>query len=179
VWSESRKHPALEGMGATLVLALLRDCQALIAHAGDSRAYLLRQGEFRQMTRDHTPVQRLLDEGKITLRESADHPQAGLLSRYLGMSQDIAVDVSFLDLEPSDRLLLCSDGVTTPLTAAEIHGILELGQPPEETCRFLIDAANLRGGEDNATAVLVALESSPRANKTTSRIRLPALRDPS
>ena len=143
-------------MGATVVFGLVWDRQALIGHVGDSRAYLLRGDALEQLTKDHSTVQRLLDERKIEPEQVAAHPSAGELTRYIGLSREVTADVRLVDLEPDDLLLLCSDGLSSMLEPVEIEGILSLRLPPEQTCRLLVDTANLKGGDDNITAVVVA-----------------------
>lgn len=153
---ESYKHPSLIGMGAAVVVALVWDNQALIAHLGDCRAYLLHDGALRLLTRDHSVVQRLLDQGALTPAEAVHHPDNGLLTRYAGLSEDAVPDVTVIDVAAGDRLLLCSDGLPAMLSDAEIQGILALALPLTVIAQLLIDTANLLGGEDNVTVALVA-----------------------
>lgn len=155
VWAQGQKHPRLRNMGATIVFALVWDRQALIAHVGDSRAYRLGD-TLEPLTRDHSTVQRLLDEGKIKPEQAASHPAAGELTRYIGLSRHVTADIRLVDLEPDDLLLLCSDGLSGMLEEREIEGILGLRRSPEQICRLLVDTANLKGGEDNITAVVIA-----------------------
>jgi PPM family protein phosphatase len=158
VHREGWKRPQHTGMGATLVLALVWEGRALVAHVGDSRAYLYRQGALLPLTKDHSVIQRLLDEGAITPEEAADHPAGGRLTRYIGLAEDVKADSRLVELEAHDRLLLCSDGLPSMLSHAEIEGLVGLPLPPLEICRLLVGTANLQGGLDNVTAVVVCPE---------------------
>ncbi len=177
VWAEGQKHPRLRGMGATLVFALVWDRQALITHVGDSRAYLLHNDSLEQLTRDHSAAQRLVDQGKIKPEQAGNHPQAGLLTRYIGAAHEVTVDIRLVDLGPDDLLLLCSDGLSSMLEPAEMAGILSLRLTPEKMCRLLVDTANLKGGEDNITAVVVAMKKQRSRYGSGAGFRLPPARN--
>lgn len=158
VRTETQGEPGLSGMGATVVLALIRGEQALVVHLGDSRAYLLRGGRLIQLTRDHSLLQLLIDEGKVApSRDAGPHPAASQLTRYIGMEGDVPPDAQIVDLRPADQILLCTDGLTTMLDAATIEQILSQEGDPERICRALIDRANAAGGRDNVTSVVIAV----------------------
>jgi protein phosphatase len=152
---ESRGKAGLDGMGAAVVLAVIREGQALIAHLGDCRAYLFRQGRLEALTRDHTLAQLLLDCGEITPEEVADHPARSQLTRYVGMSAEAVPEVRWLPLCPGDRLLLCSDGLTSMVEEETMRATLARAATLCLACRRLIDEANSAGGRDNVTAVVV------------------------
>lgn len=156
VRNQSQGQPGLEGMGATVVLALIRGAHALIAHMGDSRAYLLRRGRLQQLTRDHSIVQLLIDDGKITREEALRHPARGQLTRYVGMTGDALPEARSLDLRRGDRLLLCTDGLTDMVADTKLLSILKKTLVPKTACRHLIAAANAAGGRDNITAVTIS-----------------------
>jgi protein phosphatase len=158
VRQESEGQPGLEGMGATVVLALVRQAWSLIAHLGDSRAYLLRAGCLEQLTKDHTIVQLLLEIGEISQEEAPHHPARSQVTRYVGMPGEVLPDVQTVELCPGDRLLLCSDGLTGMVDDAAILAILQKKRVPATLCRHLVLAANAAGGIDNITAVVVAVE---------------------
>jgi PPM family protein phosphatase len=147
---------SLAGMGTTLTAVLAgAEGRVHVAHVGDSRAYLLRDGEITQLTRDQTVVQRLLDEGRITAEEAEIHPQRSILTNALGVDQDIQVDEASYELKVGDRLLLCSDGLSGMVSQQEIRRILLEYQDPQEASDALVNAANEAGGQDNITAVII------------------------
>jgi serine/threonine protein phosphatase PrpC len=156
--------PSLQGMGTTLTAMLWHGRQMALVHIGDSRAYLLRNGELFQITHDHTLVQSLVDEGRISLDEAASHPQRSLLLRALDGRGEVDPDVSLREAQLGDRYLLCSDGLCSVVTAETIHHGLSSVADPEQAVRQLIDLANRGGGPDNITCVVadvVELESQP------------------
>ena len=146
--------PSLQGMGTTLTAMLWNGRQMALVHIGDSRAYLLRNGELFQITHDHTLVQSLVDEGRISLDEAASHPQRSLLLRALDGRGEVDPDVSLREAQLGDRYLLCSDGLCSVVTAETIHHGLSSVAEPEQAVRQLIDLANRGGGPDNITCVV-------------------------
>jgi protein phosphatase len=147
--------PALAGMGTTLTLIRLSgDGGFDLGHIGDSRAYRLRNGTLEQLTRDHTLVADLVADGRLDPAQVAVHPQRNLLTRVIGMGRTIEVDEITDRAESGDRVLLCSDGLTSMVSDAKIAAILGSGQP-EEAVWALIEAANAAGGEDNITVIVV------------------------
>jgi len=128
--------------------------QLALVHVGDCRAYLLRDGEMFQITHDHTVVQSLLDEGRITPDEAASHPQRSLLLRAIDGRPGVQVDTSLHDAMAGDRYLLCSDGLTAVLAAQDILAVLRGSGDPGEIVRQLVGAANAAGGPDNVSCVV-------------------------
>ncbi len=153
---ESAGRLGLEGMGATVVVALVEDRAALVAHMGDSRAYLWREHTLKLLTHDHSLVQALIDAGEITVEQAADHPARGRLTRHIGMEGDPLPEARRLELRAGDRLLLCTDGLTGMLDDPLLLLILNEQPDPEAACRALVDAANEAGGTDNITALVVS-----------------------
>ncbi len=147
------REQRLDMLGATIVLALLRGSKALIAHLGDSRAYLLREGKLERLTRDHSVVQRLVDLDWITAEEARDRGNGGP-TRYAGMPGVGEADVRCLELLPGDRLLLCSDGLTELVPDQELAELLNRELTPPQSCERLVAAANRAGGDDNSTVVV-------------------------
>jgi len=154
------QDPQLAGMGTTLTAFITRGDEIHLAHVGDSRAYLLREGELRQLTEDHTVVQRLVDEGRISPEEAEIHPQRSILTRALGVDDDVRVDEAMIEVRPGDRILLCSDGLTGMVPEEDMRRILSEHRDPQEAADALVDAANEAGGQDNITAVVVDVEDS-------------------
>ena len=159
--AESHEQPGLDGMGAAVVLGVIHDDQALITHLGDARAYLLRGRRFQRLTRDHTLAQLLLDCGEITAAEVRRHPGRDQLTRCIGMKGEAVAEVRALRLVAGDHLLLCSDGLSSALDDRELALLLHRCPTPQEACRRLIDGANERGGDDNITAVVLAVGELP------------------
>jgi PPM family protein phosphatase len=146
----------LRGMGTTLTALLAEEGKAHIAHIGDSRAYLLRDGSLKQLTEDHTLVQRMVMEGKLRPEEAERHPQRSILTRALGVDEEIEPDTLTLDpVLPGDRLLLCTDGLTSMVDAARIEDVLHSEHDPQRAADILIDEANAAGGDDNITVLIL------------------------
>ena len=147
--------PGLAGMGTTLTLAEFGPGARLaLGHVGDSRAYLLRGGRLDQLTTDHNMAQELVDQGEITKEEARTHHYSNWLTQVLGFEDELDVEAVRKDLEAGDRLLLCSDGLHGALPDGEIRRLLGSGAP-SDAVRRLIESANLEGGRDNITAVVV------------------------
>jgi protein phosphatase len=150
------KNPHLRGMGTTIVAFIVKGDQAFVAHVGDSRCYRLRNGSIHQLTRDHS----LLEDYKearpdMTEEEARNFPHKNVITRALGMRDNVVVDISRVELQDGDRFVLCSDGLSGMLTDAEIHTITGRHEDLEKAVSELIDRANAAGGTDNITAMVV------------------------
>jgi PPM family protein phosphatase len=166
-----RSTPNHADMGTTLAVVLL-DADGLgatLAHVGDSRIYRRRGNRLELLTTDHTWVQEQVAAGMLTPAEARHHPHAPLLTRVLDARGGGAPDVARIDLEPQDTLLLCTDGLTGPLTDAELAALLAEPLDPDRLVRRLIDAANARGGPDNITAVVVRVAGDDAFAPLSSR----------
>ncbi|HWC13589.1 MAG TPA: Stp1/IreP family PP2C-type Ser/Thr phosphatase [Actinomycetota bacterium] len=155
IWSKAADDPALRGMGTTCTMLLLEDSVGQIAHVGDSRAYLFRGGELSQLTEDHTLVGRMVREGKLEADEAERHPQRSIITRALGVDEDVQVDLLSVEVADGDRLLLCSDGLSSMIRAEQIREVLGSGADAQATADRLVEAALEAGGEDNITVVVV------------------------
>jgi PPM family protein phosphatase len=151
---EVARDSGLEGMGTTMTLLNVENGIATIAHIGDSRAYLLRDGELRQVTEDHTVAAEYVAQGQLSPEEAAAHPQRHMLLRTLGLTRFVNVDEVKIDLSTGDRILLCSDGLTEMVRDSAIGKILADGSP-DEVVWDLVETANEAGGVDNITVVVV------------------------
>jgi serine/threonine protein phosphatase PrpC len=156
IFQEVAEHAELAGMGTTLVSALFRDNRVYFAHVGDSRLYRVRKGHLHRLTRDHSLVQHLLDEGLFRDREEAHEAGVGdnVLTRCLGQDPNVEVDVGDADLEAGDLFLACSDGLTGMLSDREISELLNKDESLEMAAARLEAAALGKGGNDNVTLVL-------------------------
>lgn len=144
-----------QGMGTTMVAAIVEGTRIALAHVGDSRAYLLHDGALRQLTADHSLVARMVSEGQITEAQAREHPHRSVILRALGTDPDIKVDHTTLDAQTGDRLLLCSDGLSGMLEDPEIARILGGYKDPQVVADMLVAEANEAGGLDNITVVVV------------------------
>lgn len=158
--------PEMRGMGTTVTMAFVQGTYAVVAHVGDSRAYLV-DGEDKtisQITSDHSFVEALLSAGHITQEQADEHPMRNVLYRALGQAEDVDVDMYYKRLHIGDHLVLCSDGLTRHVKPYEIAELVLSDSNPDVASQKLIDLANARGGEDNVSVIVVNVE----ANKTTT-----------
>lgn len=156
VYDMAYSRPDLKGMGTTVVAVVVRDNVAHIAHAGDSRAYIVNKDGVEQITVDHSLVQNLVDRGEITKEEAEHHPNKNVITRALGVDKRIDVDFSEVDLQENETLILCTDGLSNCVNNAEIADDIKDGQYYAFADR-LIKRANKNGGNDNITVVAIAI----------------------
>jgi serine/threonine protein phosphatase PrpC len=145
----------LQGMGTTEVISVYFEDHIYFGNVGDSRGYLVRANEIRQLTRDHSVVQDLKDQGLITEEEAKVHPYRNVITRCLGMQADIDVDTFKMPLEAGDKILMCTDGLTNHVSNEEIRDFVFGSDDLDAICKKLVDKANERGGTDNITVVLL------------------------
>ncbi|KJR43908.1 serine/threonine phosphatase, partial [Candidatus Magnetoovum chiemensis] len=156
VYKASKSKPTLSGMGATIVLLMInREGKALIAHMGDSRVYMFRDDKLKQLTKDHSVVQALIDAGEIKENEISDHPARGKITRCMGMGGEIYPDIQVMDIKADDRYILCSDGLTGMVSEHKIARYLKEHSEAETAAKALVEAANLAGGVDNITVIII------------------------
>src|SRR3954469_3537731 len=141
------------GMGTTLTAALVRGDEVAVGHVGDSRAYLLRDGKLKRLTKDHSLVEELRRQGSLTEEQAEEHPQRSIITRALGPEPSVNVDTMTFPARDDDLFLLCSDGLTTMVSDDEIREILVNSKNLRTAVNQLVDAANRQGGRDNITAV--------------------------
>jgi len=166
-------RPELKGMGTTVVAALVESERATLVHVGDSRAYLFRDEELRRLTDDHSWVQEQVNAGILSEDEAKSHPLKNVVTRALGGSPHVSVDLIEVPLRPGDRFLLCSDGLTGMVGDEEIHEFFRTEPDPEAAVRRLVELANERGGVDNVTAIVfdVLMDSEPEDGEKTYTTR--------
>ncbi|MBI5870891.1 MAG: Stp1/IreP family PP2C-type Ser/Thr phosphatase [Actinobacteria bacterium] len=158
--------PARSGMGTTLTAAVVRGQSVTLAHVGDSRAYLLRDGALTQLTEDHSLVGEMLRSGQITSAEAEEHPQRSIITRALGVDPGVEIDTSTLEWRPGDLLLLCSDGLYSMVPDETIAAILAGDGVLSSTAQALIEAANAAGGRDNISVVIISPDGSAEPGST-------------
>ncbi len=167
--------PTRAGMGTTLTAVLTDGTSWGLVHVGDSRAYLLREGELSRLTRDHTFVQSLVDSGTLTPEEARHHPRRNVVLQVLDAGGAADPDLTLLDVRTGDRLLLCSDGLTDLVDDDQVRDCLGTGTP-EEAADRLVSAALAAGGTDNVTCVVGDVVEAPRL--VPDGVRLGAITDP-
>src|SRR5829696_6156010 len=149
----AQKDSSRAGMGTTLTAALLRGDEVALSHVGDSRAYVLRDGQLKRLTKDHSLVEELRRQGRLTEEEAEEHPQRSIITRALGPEPEVNVDTMTFQAKAGDVFLLSSDGLTTMVSDEQIAAILAEAKSLRSAVSRLIDAANRGGGRDNITAV--------------------------
>ena len=158
IHEHSVADPSTAGMGTTMTTAWLDETELAVAHVGDSRLYCLRADELSRITRDHSRVQDLIAEGRITEEEAEDHPQRSIVTRIVGAFADVLTDHFTWSAQPGDVYLICSDGLTDMVRERDVAELLAAGGPLSQRGRALIAAANAAGGRDNITVVLFSVE---------------------
>lgn len=154
IFDMASANPDLTGMGTTVVAAIMDDENIYVAHAGDSRAYIVNKSSIRQITRDHSVVQKMIENGEITEAEAVRHPSKNLITRALGVDENLRVDFNEEPCGERTMLLICTDGLTNYVTDEEIHQTILKGRNTD-FAGTLVDLANEHGGGDNITVVVV------------------------
>ena len=169
--ARSASDPALAGLGTTCIAIMRSGNKLAMVHVGDSRAYLLRDGELTQVTTDHTFVEYLVETGRLTREQARQHPQRSVLLRVLGDAEgDVQLDESIREAVPGDRWLLCSDGLCGPVSAETIAGVLTGVEDPEVAAEQLIDLAERAGGPDNITAIVFDVVDTDEPSQTGAQV---------
>jgi len=155
VYQKSKQTPDLSGMGTTVVLTVIKNDMAYIAHVDDSRAYHISSGMIRQITKDHTMVQYLIETGELTPEEAKEHPKKHLITRAVGVEENVSVDYNETELKKGDKVLICSDGLSNLVSEDEIMSVVNKNNAVADAIDSLIELANERGGNDNITVVIM------------------------
>ncbi len=159
IHDKARADESMHGMGTTTTAAYVDDDEVVIAHVGDSRAYLLRDGDLIRLTKDHSLVGELVARGKLTEEQAEQHPQRSVITRALGPEANVQVDVDIFPAKAGDLFLLCSDGLTSMIHEPKLRPLFDDADSLETLGKRLIDAANAAGGRDNITVILFRLEA--------------------
>lgn len=154
IYNFSLQDASTQGMGTTLIIAVLKNRRLYIGHVGDSRVYLVRNSTIEKVTWDHSYIEELVKNGSITRDEAVNHPKKNLITRAVGYESDLQVDTYELDIKENDVVLLCTDGLSNMLLEEEILSIVEKIDDPQTACDTLIENANNMGGEDNITVIM-------------------------
>lgn len=157
IYQKAIREEKYKGMGTTVILAVTYGNRVYIGHVGDSRLYRVRKNIIRQLTKDHSYVQALLEEGSITKIEAQNHPQKNILLKVVGCEEDIEPDIIIKGFKKDDVLVMCTDGLTNMISTKEIYDVVSSGKVDlKETCKKLVDMANNNGGFDNISVVLIS-----------------------
>ncbi len=167
IFSEARADRSRRGMGTTSTIATLIDDRLFLAQVGDSRAYILRDGELTQVTRDQSLVNQLIEAGQLTEEEAETFEHNNIILQALGTSEVVQVDLTYVDLRADDTLMICSDGLSGMVRSEDLRGTLVELEDPAEACAKLIESANQAGGHDNVTVVIVKFTGSGLPEVTT------------
>jgi serine/threonine protein phosphatase PrpC len=153
VFEASLTRPEASGMGTTLTMAVIIGSKVTVAHVGDSRLYMAHNDTMQQMTQDHSYIEELIKNGTLTREEAERHPRKHVITRAIGSSRDLEIDILDFEAQEGDVLLLCTDGLTNMICENEIYNIIKDSEP-QKACEQLIEAAKSKGGEDNITVIV-------------------------
>jgi len=148
------------GMGTTVIVAVALNKKIFIAHVGDSRVYVIRDGKIRQITTDHSFIEELIRTGSLTREEAENHPNKNIITRALGCAEEVEIDTYSCEMLNNDIFLLCTDGLTNMVSEGEIQDVVLGCNDPDAACIELIGRANKYGGEDNITVIVIDMKSS-------------------
>lgn len=155
IYQMAQNNQSQQGMGATMVVVVINPKEAYLANVGDSRAYACRGEELLQITKDHSVVEEMVENGSLTREEAKRHPQRNIITRAIGTDPTVEPDIFEYDYQAGDCLLLCSDGLSGMVEEEEMQEILVKSKDAKETVSLLIDAARGYGGSDNITAICI------------------------
>lgn len=155
IFDQGSTNPEMFGMGTTIVSTVILEDELILAHVGDSRAYIVRDKEINQLTDDHSLVNELIKTGEISAEMAQNHPKKNILVRSIGVPGEVEVDISLISFKPQDMILLCSDGLTNMLTDDEIKEVMLTDSLLKNRVEKLIELANIAGGTDNITVLII------------------------
>jgi len=146
--------PECDGMGTTMTMMVIDNQNLYVGHVGDSRAYIVSEGQITQITKDHSLVQQLVDNGEITSEEARNHPQKNVITRVVGYYAEVEPDVYSRKWEKNDRVIICCDGLTNHVEDTELMQMVLTSESPQNACKNLVKTANERGGRDNISVIV-------------------------
>lgn len=155
IYQKAQDQEEFSGMGTTVVVGVMQNDYLCFGFVGDSRAYLIANSTIQQLSEDHSLVAQLVKSSSITPEEALHHPYKNVITRSLGTSDRVQPDLLYVKVEPGDRILLCSDGLTNLVSDAEILNAISYHEDPQEACQVLVDLANANGGSDNISVILI------------------------
>lgn len=153
IFEVAKSSEGLVGMGTTITACIVRDNKMVVANVGDSCCYIMKYNGITKVTKDHSLVQQLIDEGSITEEEAASHPNKNIITRALGTNISVEIDTFKIDLSDIKKVILCSDGLSNLVNASEMYDII-LNNNNEDACRMLVDLSKLKGGRDNISVIV-------------------------
>lgn len=165
IYELSKTDIALKGMGTTITACLVREDKMIVANIGDSRCYILKREGIQQVTKDHSYVQQLVDNGSITKEEAVTHPNKNIITRALGTAPKVDIDMFSIDLNDVYKVVLCTDGLTNVLSEEEICNVI-IGDNCEASCRNLVELCKQKGGRDDITVIIFEGECKDGRNFT-------------
>jgi serine/threonine protein phosphatase PrpC len=179
IFRHAEENRSDKGMGTTIVATVLMDDEMFFAHVGDSRLYLIRDGEIKQITEDHTMVQTMVQKGMLTEKQAENHPEGHVLSRSVGVKRDLEVDVALepMVMKRDDMFLLCSDGLNKHVQDNDILQIA-LNNSPQNAVEALINLANERGGQDNSTVQIIKVRAAKEEFDTSPNTSIDRAEEP-
>lgn len=166
VYNYSLTSNNLNGMGTTITACLIYKEQVLVANVGDSSCFIIKDGQIRKITRDHSLVQELVDEGTITEAEAKNHPNKNIITRAVGTKEEVVPDIYELSITEFQHMLLCSDGLTNDVTNEELIHLIDLSENYNEFCKRVLELAKSRGARDNISLIIVGGEHYENRNYT-------------
>ena len=158
IYKYTKEHPESNGMGTTLVVAIIFEQEFLLAHIGDSRGYILEKGNLTRVTEDHSLVNELIKEGELSPEEAEHHPKKNIITRSLGISENSELDEEFFQITKNSILMLCTDGLTNMVEDMKLERLLNISESLPDKCQRLVDEANRAGGNDNISVLLVSFD---------------------
>ncbi|NLZ49814.1 MAG: Stp1/IreP family PP2C-type Ser/Thr phosphatase [Clostridiales bacterium] len=164
IYNQAKENSSLKGMGTTITAYFKKCNYSLVANVGDSSCYIIKEDKISKITKDHSLVQQLVDEGTITEQEAKHHPNKNIITRAIGTSPNVDVDIFVLDPIGISKIILCSDGLTNEVQPEEIYQYIKGNSNNMEVCRDLVNLAKERGGKDNITLMVIEGECNDDRN---------------